>query len=642
MECAFFNVSKRGRYTFQYMKKLFTIAVIIITISSSIWAAKAKPGLRTYTQPDGSVVEYVAHGDEDFNYLITTDGVLLVKNDTGLFVASVLSDGTLEPTSLLAHMADYRSEEETRIVEAQDKDLFFSIGELALSTARARKTESLSTDNTLFPHSGSPRAIVLLIQFSDVYFSLDNPASLFDKYLNYDGYFTSSDTDMGFNYPGYKYYRNYGSVRKYFEDMSFGQYTPQFDLYGPYTLASTSSTFSGSSTAKMKSLISAACSAADDDIDFSEYDENGDGYVDLVYIIYAGYAQSWTGDSDDIWPNSGTTSLTSTFDGMKVRRYGVNNELNFDSSYPETINGIGLFCHEFSHCLGLPDLYPSSTGTAEADNYCNQNLEYWDLMDAGEYTLEGFRPTAYSAWERERFGWLDIEELTEAANVTLETLNTEGETEQNGNAYRIRSDENEDEYYILENIQQTGWNTYVYGHGMTVMHVEYEDDYFQLGGYPNATAGHPRMSIIAADNLLLPSSYYGTTITNSMSQYNEQLVERYLGQTITSDIFLEEFEGDPFPGSYEVTSLTDDTTPSSWTYTTSGFMGKPITEIAESDDGIITLKFMGGDDTGIAEITLEQNPTSRRIYSIDGIYMGTDTSKLPKGVYIIGGKRKVL
>lgn len=608
-------------------------------MATALWAAKANTRLRTMLQPDGTTIDYRIYGDEDCHFLATPDGALLVREGNCLYVASVEADGTLTATTQTAHNAAERDEVERRLVESQDRVTFIRLTQNAARQKRATRSEQMDDDSTLFPHSGSPKAVVLLIGFTDTDFTLEDPYNLFDRYLNAEDYFDSEDSDMGTPLTGYEEYRNYGSVRKYFEDMSFGAFTPQFDLYGPYTIDYETSKFAG--TTNMSLLIRTACSAADDDIDFTDYDENGDGYVDLVYIIYAGYAQSITGVTTDIWPNSGTISTSDTFDGMKLRRYGVNSELNFDSTYPASINGIGLFCHEFSHCLGLPDLYPSSSGTTEADNYFDSNLEYWSLMDAGEYTLEGYRPTAYTAWERERMGWLDIEELTEATTLEIEPLNEEGSSQQTGKAYRIRNDENEDEYYILENIQQRGWNQYVYGHGMTVMHVDYDDDWFQMLDMPNSEAGHPRMALIAADNLFIPVTYVDEVITEDVAQYSQTAIDKYLGDTITYDVFFNEFEGDPYPGTEGNTSLTDETTPQAWVYTDAGVMGKPLTNIAESDEGTITVDFLKTEDTGITDITITEEADDD-IYSIGGTYMGNDWNALRNGVYISGGKKKIV
>lgn len=601
-------------------------------------AVKMHPHIKTVTQRDGTTLRIKGHGDQDFNYLTTTDGVLLYQDGTDYYIAKVESDGTIRSTGILAHEDSQRTAEEREQAAAQDMDAFTSNMRFNAEKARIRR-EPMEEDATLLQHTGSPRVPVILVEFSDCAFSVKEPYSTFHKYLNATELFDSdADPEMGLNY---------GSVKRYFSDMSFGLFTPQFDVYGPVTLSQPLAYYGAgnSSYEDMSGLFADACSAVDDEVDFSQYDSNDDGYIDLVYIIYAGYSQSIAGNSTDcIYPKSGTLSLNTSFDGKQVRRYGVNNELNGtpadQAEYGLLINGIGLFCHEFSHCLGLPDMYPAAGSAAE--RCINQNLDYWDLMDAGEYTFEGYCPTEYTAWERERLGWMEIDTLLSPQDIVLTPLSA------GGTAYRILNDNDETghEYYIVENVQNTGWNKHLPGHGMLVFHVDYSDYYFSLGGYKvNSTLGHPRMSIIAADGMFMPEYFLYTTITEPASEeerlINSALIDKYLGVYITSEIYDNEAAGDPYPGIDANTQLTDDSTPSAWVYN-GDYMGKPITEITESEsDGTVSFKFMGGESTGIEPIVGDSG-TNGRIYSIDGRYMGTDTDKLAPGLYIIDKKKVVL
>ena len=290
--------------------------------------------------------------------------------------------------------------------------------------------------------------------------------------------------------------------------------------------------------------------------------------------------------------------------------------------------------------MGLPDMYPTPGSVAE--RCINQNLDYWDLMDAGEYTMEGYRPTEYTAWERERFGWLAIDTLSTPQDVTLSPLSA------GGKAYRIINDHDNTgrEYYIVENVQNKGWNEYLFGHGMLVFHVDYDDYQFSLGGCKvNSTPGHPRMSVVAADGLFMPEYFAYTTITESGSEQerliNLPLTDKYGGIYITADIYTEELAGDPFPGIALKTELTDSSTPAAAVYT-GNFINKPITEIKEHPEtGTITFKFMGGNDaTGIK--SLPQGKYKPKIYYIDGRCAGTDPGALEKGIYIINRKKVVL
>ena len=567
-------------------------------------------------QSDGTYLKVRGFGDANFHYYITSDGVLLCHEGTDYFIANVNANGELSSSGLLAHNADMRSETERILAESQDREAFHAMNS-RLAMKKARR-EPLTENSTLFPHSGNPKAVVLLVDFPDVPFTVSSPATVFDKYLNATDLFTpEGDPDM-MSVLGI----NYGSVKRYFTDMSFGQFSPEFDIYGPYRLPSKLKTYGAGRSDNMTTLFRDAMTLADADVDFSEYDSNNDGKIDLIYIIYAGFSESISGNSSDcIWPKSGTVSLSTKFDGKSISRYGVNNELygnpEVSEIYGVLINGIGLFCHEFSHCLGLPDLYASEG--SEAEKAVNQTPDYWDIMDTGEYANNSYTPVAYTAWERERFGWMTIDTLETAQDVELLPI------DENGKAYRILNDadENKSEYYIVENVQKRGWNKNMYGHGMLVWHIDYRASSFGVGGtVVNQTLGHPRMMIIPADGLAVSSFYRDETITSSMP---EELYKRYGGNTFTTDLFLAEYAGDPFPGSTNVVAFTDSTDVKSWTFRGTGFMGKPITDIRESESGAVTFKFMGGTPT---EIKGDVNG--------DGIVNGTDLTTL---VNIILGQR---
>lgn len=617
------------------MRKQLLIGLLLAATTAG--AVKMKPGVVSITQRDGTILAVRAFGDADLSYYVASDGTLLYLEGTDYYIAEVTADGTLAPTPLLAHEPGLRSAREQSAVRAQQKERFFNTMQLQAQANRIRR-EPMRPDDTLFPHEGAPRVPVILVEFSDSTFKVADPKTTFDKYLNAKDLFDrKTEPVVG---------RNYGSVARYFSDMSGGQFTPQFDVYGPVQLSRPLKAYGAgpSSSERMDSLLHDACMAVDDSVNFKQYDANGDGNIDLVYVIYAGYSQSIAGNSSDcIHPKSGVVSIAKSFDGVKVCRYGVNNELNGTPANQVKnlyINGIGLFCHEFSHCMGLPDIYPASGTTAQ--KMINQNMEYWDLMDGGEYTNNGYCPTEYTAWERERMGWMEIDTLSQSADITLLPLSA------GGKAYRVLNDKDETghEYYILENVQQTGWNKKVLGHGMMVSHIDYSDSQFTLGGCKvNAVAGHPRMTLMPADGMLVPEYYIGMTIhegsTTEEKQVNAPFYEKYAGQLFDQAAYITEAAGDLYPGNAAVTSLTDESTPTAaWVYTGS-YMGKPITDISEdAETGTISFKFMGGADTAVQDIRHSES-ILQPVYTIGGTYVGTDASRLGKGIYIMGGKKIV-
>ena len=619
------------------MRKKLLFGLLFAAMTAG--AVKMKPGINIIKQADGTTITVRAYGDEDLSYFLASDGTLLYQEGTNFYIAGVKADGTLYSTGVLAHEPSMRTIKEISAIKAQNAKAFYNSMETQAKANKVRR-EPMTPDNSLLPSLGKHKIPVILVEFSDVEFSVENPKATFDKYLNGKELFNKeTDPEMG---------QNYASVAKYFKDMSFGKFEPEFEVYGPVNLGKPLATYGAgySSEENMGLLLTDACTAVDDEVDFTQYDSNDDGNIDLIYIIYAGFSQSIAGNSTDcIHPKSGYLSLAKSFDGMDVKRYGVNNELNgtpADQANGPIINGIGLFCHEFSHCMGLPDLYPKSGSIAEA--CINQNMDYWSLMDAGEYTANGYRPTAYTAWERERLGWMEIGTLTGPSNVELKSL------DEGGAAFRIYNDKDETshEYYIVENVQNNGWNKNLFGNGLMVTHVDYLSSQFSLGGCKvNNTAGHPRMHVMAADGMFVPEYFLGSTIEDSyitfLKEHNADLVAKYGGQVFSIEDYKAEAAGDLFPGTSNATSLTDDSQPmKAWTYN-GETMGKPITDITnDTEKGIVSFKFMGGGEPvdGINEVTVNKT-TDSHVYSISGTYMGNDINSLPKGIYIRNGKKVI-
>lgn len=595
------------------MKKiLLSITFALMGIVSG-FAAKAYSGIVTVTQSDGTELNVRIYGDEHFNWLTTEDGVLLVKEGNNYYIAETTTSGTLKATSFIAHNANKRLPAEIKAIKKQDLSRFRSYAIKKASPAKAMGTGNSGVK--YFPHSGSPKALVILVEFSDTPFQSGEKAkNVFEHFLKGkaednlpDGYeaYTGS-------YKNENNLRNKGSVSDYFYDMSKGTYTPQFDVVGPYKLNHPSLYYGQGDKDNTQALVSDACKAADGDVDFSEYDADGDGMVDLVYIIYAGYPASMSGNPNDIWPKSGTGDF-GTYDGKKVSRFGVHAELNFGLELNQKngflLSGIGLFCHEFSHTLGLPDLYP----TVDASKVDNQNPEMWDLMDGGEYTYNGgYCPTPYSPWEMDAMGWATPIELSdEKQTVTLKSYGKERV------AYKIKGENNE--YLLLQNIQIGGWWTgvaLVYKTGMLVWRIDYGIKDVNLFDNPNNTKDKPKVMIVPADGYVISDYNHGD------------------GKQWTDDQYKESLQGDPFPGATNKTELLS-------VVLNNSTLEKPIYNIKE-ENGVITFDYLDN----ISAIQLpsvdETDMTTKLIFSLDGRYLGNDASKLTKGIYIIGKKKVVI
>ena len=617
------------------MKKTVLILITLLCHLAS-HASKGWPYPITVSQPDGTQLTIRINGDADFNWVSTLDNVVLKQVGNGYYIANIDTNGMLSSSGTLAHDADKRSSAEQSLCKKQDVKAFLTVNTRPERLTATRGFGGKSS-TSFFPHTGSPRAIVLLVQFANRPFKVQ-PRKAFNQYLN-----SMADKHQDF---GNAEDRNTGSVKRYFSDMSGGKFKPQFDLYGPITMPKNVAYYGegSSSMERYRELVSEACTMMDDSLDFSKYDADKDGNVDLVYIIYAGYGESVSSIDSTLWPKAFVCGTDIKKDGKYVRLAGISNELNGrpDGNYKSKsgllINGVGLFCHEFSHCMGLPDFYPTvspqwttANDKQDFDAYDNQGMEEWDVMDNGIYLYNGYSPTAYTAWEREKMGWLTIETLTKEGKVELKSI------DEGGKAYRIKNDKNTsgNEYYIVENIQAKGWNKKLPASGMMVSHVEYVPRAFSVfhGGdnSVNNIKKHPRMTIVPADGYL-PSSYRKVSDNSNLTapymkkkQYDEQLA------------------GDLYPGKNNVNRLTDAQNMVNYAPWTGGMLNKPIYNIALKN-GIVTFDFLKDQtSTGIEQPeSTTDSSNAEKIYTIDGRYVGTNLNALPKGVYIKGKKKVVV
>ena len=591
--------------------KRICLSACLCLSSIGVWGAKANSIPVQVRQSDGTTITVILRGDEHINWYTTLDGVLLVQAaDNSYYVGKVTKDGHLIATQQLAHEAAWRSSAETNLIRKQDKDKFYSyvskVAELSENSYNNRPLTRVTVDSgyggvPYFPHTGSPKVLVILAEFADTTFTIQNTKQVFTNYLMNEGHFSET---------AYAQNRNYKGVRGYFKDCSYGQFTPTFDVVGPVKLPKPQ-TYYGAENDNITDLMTDACNAVDNEVDFSQYDANGDGLVDLVYIIYAGHSANYRGNtSTDIWPKSGTTIISKTFDGKSIRRYGVSNELagrENKKKEKETINGIGLFCHEFSHTLGLPDIYAYKT---DAEDQNDQGMELWDLMDGGTEVQGGRVPSPYLAWEREAMGWMSIDTLTTDRHIAnLKTIDN------GGKAYKILNPSASNEYIVLQSIQKggwyQGWGNGSYPKGLLVYRVSYASNKVNVFDFPNNVKGKPRVIVVPADGKVLSAQNAGGSWDTYITQHNEDLY--------------------PYNGvdSIKGFKMFNET-----------ILGRSMFNIVETDGADTENRYVSFDfrdrittgiyNTTVTELTISDN----RIYTLDGRYVGTDRDALPHGIYI--------
>jgi M6 family metalloprotease-like protein len=402
------------------MKKISVIAALLL-FSISLFAVPARPGKTRYIQPDGSVIEIVRHGDEWGHWTTNAAGKVVKMNADGFY-------------------------REVEGVSSRDAAQVASIRRAARRIHR-QSVKRQSGHVAI----GQKNFLVVLVEFSDKSFTVSNPQNAFSNMLNQEGYSTNGAT---------------GSARDYYYDNSHGKFEPLFDVYGPVKLDKNASYYGGNDAQGYdmypEEAVAEACKKLDSTIDFSKYDLDGDGSVDLVYMVYAGKGEADGGSDDTIWPHQfelAYAGINLILDGKTVNRYACGSELDGSG----VMEGIGTMCHEFGHAMGLPDFYdPDYDANGEAGA-----LYDFSLMCGGSYNNDGRTPPYLNIIERIMLGWLDetaFQEFPKSGSYTLESV-------QNDMAYITQTDM-DGEFFMYECRSNEGWDKGIGSYGMLVYHVD--------------------------------------------------------------------------------------------------------------------------------------------------------------------------
>ena len=560
------------------MKKVLYAFLTLMVTTCGIYAIPARPVPIIVVQSDGTSLDVYLRGDERCHFRTTADNMPIVQGNNGNYYYAIKKGENLECSKFLAHNKHERSKEEKEYINLYQGILIEHINTQRNSKlfqdtiwGKARRVSSTRSVGQPTTYQGKKRGLVILVNFSNLSMVTEN---CHDEFY------------QQFNQIGYNHNNHIGSVHDYFYDQSYGTFDLSFDVVGPVTVSRQYSYYGANSAKKSNSdlhvgqMISEACNLADGEVNYSDYDWDGDGEVDQVYVIYAGYGEASGAPANTIWPHE--FSLTGcayngdgdgplTLDGVKIDTYACSCELAGYSG--KTMMGIGTACHEFSHCLGLPDFY-------DVKYNGGFGMESWDIMDSGGYNgpdRNGEVPCGYTAYERWFAGWLNFTELNEMERIKdMPDLGT------TPTSYIIYNNSNHDEYFTLENRQNTRWFEYVNTsrncHGLLITHVDYSARAW-LTNSVNTNSEHQRMSIVPADN---DYGFY----------YNDGVNERYVPSN-------EELEGDLFPGSCGVKEFTNishlNVGGRLYNQNDDGtfYLNKPITNIKESE-GLISFDFMGG------------------------------------------------
>lgn len=436
---------------------LLSISAVLAAIA--IQAMPVKPGIwRNITLADGTVVKAELVGDEHLTYWRTADGACYRQTP---------SVGVFSKVELSALQSEYDA------VVAQKAAREKAILESARTSMPVKKVEGSK-------FQGKKKCLVILANFADTKFKPEHTLDLYKQIINGENY---SDETLGFK----------GSVRDYFKAQSGGQFEIDFDVVGPVDLPKGYAGYGKNDasgrdqTALVYPMVEDAVNLAKDQVtDWKQYDWDGDGLVEEVFVLYAGHGQAtYPQDPDLVWPHKSAIDPMTVADGVKVSVYACSCELGAT----EAIDGIGAFCHEFSHCMGLKDHYDI--------NGRGYGTGFWDIMCFGCYNGNSFLPAEYNSYEKMFCGW------KEPIVLNAEPQKIEGmkALAAGGDTYIFYNDGNENEYYMLENRQKTGWDAALPGEGLIVLHVDYSKGAWE-DNQVNYNAARQRMTVIPADNTL--------------------------------------------------------------------------------------------------------------------------------------------
>lgn len=487
------------------MKKISLLIIAILLGSVSLMARPGYSKPVDVKQPDGTTVTLLMHGDEFRHFMTTTDGFTVVEGDDGFYrYADKDSDGQLIATDVIAKNPDARNDSQRSFLANRKKMVAPEMTEFqkemkANRLLMQRDYTALKSSNgvrtnragTLWPniYYSKFKGLIVLVEFSDRKFLTEDPQSLYQKLTSEKNYQDTSHEHFPVDVEG--------SARDYFYDNSMGIFDPTFDVVGPVQISKKATDIGGSNPSPqiMGPIFKEALSGIDSQIDFSQYDMNNDGTIDMVYFIFAGYSSHMPGNNSNyLWPHANDFSQNARwfgliFDQKKFGRYACSVEFLDTEQYADEhqyLDGIGTICHEFSHVLGLADHYD----TDYAENGQAKAPDDWDIMASGTDGNYGLNPVGYNAFERHVLGFATPKTLDVAGSYTINPLNTSNEF------YILNTGTNKEDFYI-ENRQQTRWDRFLPGHGMLVWRADLTNDYVWENNYVNNVLGNEHFELLS-------------------------------------------------------------------------------------------------------------------------------------------------
>ena len=489
------------------MKKVLALSLFISVIFSNLMAVDAYPELIRFRQPDKKTfVSIYMKGDEKVHWAETEDGYSLITNDDGYFVyATTDNNENMIPSKYIATDINQRSDEVIEFLKNTPKKLRFSQEQVNIMLSLWQLTEEQEKLKYSGDVVGTKRILIILMGFKDKPFSV---STLFVRNM--------------FNQVNYNFNYAKGSVRDFYYENSYGQFILESDIAGPYVADSNMAYYGNNSHGHEQEFAREAFIAASANVNFSNYDNDGDGVMDGAHILFAGSGEEAGGGADCIWSHKWNLAESLTFDSTIISTYSCSPE--YQGNGEEKLTNIGVICHELGHVFGSPDYYDTDYAGSGGDF---SGIGKWDLMSSGSWNGNGSCPAHHNPYTKMYiYRW--------ATPIVLDTQTTvivNPASEDSNSFYRINTATN-GEYYLIENRQKIHFDNNLPGHGLIVYHAHKNLNYW------NINTNHPQKlyTVCAATEFQQPN--------NTPSSYGN----------VNSEMC-------PFPGSYNRTTLSDYTTP---------------------------------------------------------------------------------
>ncbi|MEG2771705.1 MAG: M6 family metalloprotease domain-containing protein [Alistipes sp.] len=506
---------------------------MIVTMGLFCTQAFAVPALSkliSITQKDGTTLTIQKFGDEFFHYTTTSDGYMIVQKNGIYYYSEVVYDGSNRASKVKASDPAKRTNNERIYLNSKSAS---KVRDFSAISSMRRAQQAAGYSQKAFPTTGKLKGVVILVNFSDVQFSdAASAQGRFTDLLNQQNYTVNGGT---------------GSARDFYMDNSMGKFQPEFNVYGPVTLSKPMAFYGGNNPqgndANPRQFAIDATQAASTQlgVDFSQYDADNDGNIDMVFFYYAGYNEAEGAPDDTIWPHKWYVNNDPTlYSGKTLYTYACTSE--FRGVEGQTMCGIGTFTHEFGHVLGLADTYDTD-GSAGGSS---SGLFQFDIMTAGNYNNDGCTPPFYPAVHRVQLGWLTPIPLNDAKEFELKSI------DQN-QAYIIPTI-TENEYFLLEYRNEESqiarnWDKYI-GYDQHSQAKTFSVNGLLITHIDKSTNNAGGLSAAMRWDRNVPNAYMGHECARMVYSGGKTQISSY---EIANAVL--------FPGAKEVTAFSSKTTP---------------------------------------------------------------------------------